>query len=221
MFLNVFNGLRILSFNSFISSDSPRTGATASGVVDMNVSVTVIDTTPRGVQVILGSTDGPAFWLPRAAVIWAREPEPGECVSVRVPPWLIEKHGPLRQWRHQRSIAFQSPLDVGLDPTIASREGSLPMSDYPKDVGTGMLDKNREKTKPSQPDYFGRVEIEGRRYRISAWLKDSTKNAGQKYMSLSFRPDEQQQRSAEPQRQDRGGPTFDRDEQIPFAPQVL
>ena len=65
------------------------------------------------------------------------------------------------------------------------------MTDRPEDAGDGALFKNREKSKPSQPDYFGKAEIEGRSYLVSAWIKDSKKNPGQKYMSLSFRLDEQ------------------------------
>jgi hypothetical protein len=92
------------------------------------------------------------------------------------------------------------------------------MSDFPQDAGDGALFKNREKSKPSQPDYFGKAEIEGRSYRVSAWVKDSKKNPGQKYMSLSFRLDEQQRPTAE--QRAAAGPTFRDDEQIPFAPEA-
>lgn len=47
--------------------------------------------------------------------------------------------------------------------------------------GQGSLFKNN-KTKETQPDYTGEVKIEGKVYRLSAWIKEG-KNG--KFMSLS------------------------------------
>lgn len=178
----------------------------------MNVSVTVIDATAKGVRVVVGSTDGPPFWIPRAhpAVVWSRQPEPGEAVTVRVPPWLIQKHGPLRELRHQRSLSFHQPPGLGPE---ASREGSFPMSDYPQDAGKGALFKNDKKEKPSHPDYRGDITIDGAKYRLAGWIKEG-KNG--KYLSLVARPFEEKPAAAP--RQSAGGPSF-ADSDIPFAPE--
>jgi hypothetical protein len=76
--------------------------------------------------------------------------------------------------RFQDRLNFHAPLDP------EKPKGEFPMSDFPSDAGDGALFKNREKSKPSQPDYFGKAEIEGRKYRISAWIKESKKEPGQK-----------------------------------------
>jgi hypothetical protein len=94
----------------------------------------------------------------------------------------------------------------------------MTMTEFPKDAGDGALFKNREKSKPSQPDYFGKAEIEGRKYRISAWIKESKKEPGQKYMSLLFRPADDRDDDRRQQQPERGGPDWD--SQIPFAPEV-
>jgi hypothetical protein len=109
--------------------------------------------------------------------------------------------------RFQDRLNFHAPLD----PEKA--KGKFSMSDFPSDAGDGALFKNREKSKPSQPDYFGKAEIEGRKYRISAWIKESKKDPGQKYMSLSFRLADDRA-GDRPQQPERGGPDFD--SQIPF-----
>lgn len=47
----------------------------------------------------------------------------------------------------------------------------------------GALFKNDKKTGDSQPDYKGNLNVDGKEFYISAWLK--TSGAGKKYMSLS------------------------------------
>jgi hypothetical protein len=192
----------------------------------MNVSVTVIDTTAKGVQVALGSTDAPPFWLPRAhpAVIWSTEPEPGQPVTVRLPSWIVSKHGQLQALRHQRSLAFHQP-PAGLDPVKASAEGSFPVA-YDNNM-TGVLFKNDKRETEKQPLYKGSCEINGQKFWISAWLKDGRNG---KCMSLAFKPADEQRQQPAPanayaaatgreDRQHGGGGYVERDE-IPFAPEV-
>lgn len=50
----------------------------------------------------------------------------------------------------------------------------------------GALFKNKDKETDSHPDYQGSVNVGGREYWLSAWLKESKK--GEKYMSLSVKP---------------------------------
>jgi hypothetical protein len=192
----------------------------------MMVSVTVIDATAKGVQVVLGSTDAPSFWLPRThkAIIWSREPEPGETVTVKLPAWLIQKHGPLRLLRDQRSLSFAAPVE--LDP-IKGQE-PIPMTDS-NDL-RGALFKNDRKESDRHPDYKGDITIDGRKFWLSGWIKEGKRG---KYLSLAAKPAEEQRqeqqpertntyaaaRGREPDRQQRpaGGPTFRDDDQIPFG----
>jgi hypothetical protein len=93
------------------------------------------------------------------------------------------------------------------------------MSEFPQDAGDGALFKNREKSKPSQPDYWGKATIDGRNYRVSAWIKESKKSQGQKYMSLSFRLDGQADDALRRDWQKPSGGPYFGDDQVPFAPE--
>jgi hypothetical protein len=169
----------------------------------------VLDVSERGVQATIDEGQ-PAFWLPRhhPAVEWSSSPEPGAIVSVKVPMWLVAKHDQLRARRHQSAFALYAPDAGQIDP---SKE--MPVADHPDDIGDGVLFKNRDKTKSSQPDYFGRAKIEGRELRVAAWIRESKKSPGQKYMALSFREAIEQPAKPEP-----SGGWRDRDEAIPFGP---
>ena len=46
----------------------------------------------------------------------------------------------------------------------------------------GALFKNDNKSKDSQPDYTGRVNVEGAEYQLAGWIKES--KAGNTYLSL-------------------------------------
>jgi hypothetical protein len=50
----------------------------------------------------------------------------------------------------------------------------------------GFLFVNQNKNKPTQPDQTGRITVEGKEYRISAW--DSVSADGKKYISLKLSP---------------------------------
>lgn len=66
----------------------------------------------------------------------------------------------------------------------------------------GALFSNRDKkTSENFPDYGGSLNVDGKDYFISAWLKDGPKG---KFMSLSVKPKEaQQERREEPRQQQR------------------
>lgn len=51
-------------------------------------------------------------------------------------------------------------------------------------VNSGAIFRNDKKTKETQPDYRGRVNVEGKELEISLWLKES--KAGLKYFSAAF-----------------------------------
>lgn len=62
-------------------------------------------------------------------------------------------------------------------------------------TNTGMLRKNQKKEKDNHPDYRGKINVDGVEYWLSAWIKvgrEGTKLAGEKYMSLSVQPIEEQ-----------------------------
>lgn len=50
---------------------------------------------------------------------------------------------------------------------------------------SGLLFRNDKKTKDNQPDYQGEALIDGKVWKMSAWLKDGKKG---KFMSFSFQP---------------------------------
>lgn len=56
-------------------------------------------------------------------------------------------------------------------------------SDFEQRNMTGSLFKNERKTADNQPAYTGVVNVEGKLWRLAAWLK--TARSGKTYMSLS------------------------------------
>ena len=52
---------------------------------------------------------------------------------------------------------------------------------------TGTLFKNTNKQNDKQPDYTGMAHIEGKNYRVSAWINTSA--SGSKYISMRYRED--------------------------------
>ncbi len=55
------------------------------------------------------------------------------------------------------------------------------MSEY-SNLNRGVLFKNSKKTKDSQPDYLGRIDMNGDEHFISAWIEQS--KAGETYISI-------------------------------------
>jgi hypothetical protein len=69
---------------------------------------------------------------------------------------------------------------------------------YQQRDNSGALFKNDKGDNPSRPDYRGDVMVDGQQYEVAAWIKEGNKG---KFMSLSLKPKEDQQRQAPPQRQ--------------------
>ena len=82
------------------------------------------------------------------------------------------------------------------------------MSDYDNN-NTGALFKNDRKETERHPDYNGSCEVNGVEMWMSAWIKTSKK--GDKFMSFSFNPKDQQSAPKPAQT-----PANDFDDDIPF-----
>jgi hypothetical protein len=57
----------------------------------------------------------------------------------------------------------------------------------------GALFRNPDKSKPTDRDYSGEVNIEGRTFWISGWVNESKKGA--KYLALRFKPKDDDKQS--------------------------
>lgn len=58
------------------------------------------------------------------------------------------------------------------------------MAEY-DNKNSGTLFKNDKGDNPARPDYSGNVDVNGRKYRLAAWIKES-KATGNKFLSLKF-----------------------------------
>ena len=77
----------------------------------------------------------------------------------------------------------------------------------------GALFKADKQGNDRRPDYTGSLNVDGKDYQLSAWLKES--KGGQKYMSLSIQPKRERPDDRQPERKaPEGVPGFD--DQIPF-----
>lgn len=62
----------------------------------------------------------------------------------------------------------------------------------------GSLGKNKNKTSDKHPDYKGKLNIDGREYWLSGWVKETN---GDKWVSLSVQEKEQKQDHSAPARE--------------------
>lgn len=77
----------------------------------------------------------------------------------------------------------------------------------------GVLFKNDDKQSDKHPDYKGSINIDGVEYWLSSWIK--TSKQGNKFMSLSVQP--KQQQAAKPSKQAPAADPFDDgDDSLPF-----
>lgn len=56
-------------------------------------------------------------------------------------------------------------------------------------INRGSLGKNKKKFKDTHPDYRGQIEIEGKMYWLSGWVK-TNKKSGEKFISLDAKEKE-------------------------------
>lgn len=60
-------------------------------------------------------------------------------------------------------------------------------------TNSGALFKNDRKQQDNHPDYTGSLNVKGEEFWLSAWLK--TSKTGQKFMSLSVKPKDDQRQT--------------------------
>ena len=80
----------------------------------------------------------------------------------------------------------------------------------------GALFRNEKKENDKQPDYTGKINVDGVDKRLAAWVSES--RAGKKYFSIRVSEFQEQQAGGDQGRQQSGGgiPEDDFDDDIPF-----
>lgn len=111
----------------------------------------------------------------------------------------------------QRFGASTEPI-ILRDTTIGDHQMTTERK-FESKPNSGALFRNTRKHSDTDADYFGSVNLEGREFRISAWLNVS-KQSGQKYMRLAIKPKDDAKTTAAP---NAGGRDFD--DSIPFGPE--
>ena len=83
------------------------------------------------------------------------------------------------------------------------------MSGY-DNTNKGILGRNDRKTQDTQPDFSGSINIEGRDYWLSGWVKERKDGSG-RFFSLSVKPKDGANAPAAPSQNN-----VDLDSDIPF-----
>ena len=84
------------------------------------------------------------------------------------------------------------------------------MSGTYDNTNKGIFGRNDRKTQDTHPDFSGSINIEGREFWLSGWIKERKDGSG-RFFSLSVKPKDGASASATP----RPAPT-DLDDEIPF-----
>lgn len=102
-----------------------------------------------------------------------------------------------RGWLPARAVTFISEardiFGISTEPLVLRTPISTEEASMAKDArskpNTGAMFKNDRKTKgDNRPDYTGPLDIDGREFWVSGWIKES--QGGANYMSIAIRPKE-------------------------------
>lgn len=77
----------------------------------------------------------------------------------------------------------------------------------------GTLGKNKRREKDSHPEYTGKLNVDGKEYWLSGWVKESD---GEKFFSLSVKAKDEQPKPARGGSANRAASGLD--DTIPFGP---
>lgn len=61
------------------------------------------------------------------------------------------------------------------------------------DNNSGVLFKNDKGDNAARPDYTGTATVEGKKYRLAAWIRESKTGGGNKFLSLKLTEPAQQE----------------------------
>lgn len=88
------------------------------------------------------------------------------------------------------------------------------MTEY-DNTNRGALFRNDRRETDKHPEYSGTINVDGRDYWLSAWVKEGKKS---KFFSLSVKPKESRDRNPTAQREEREqqGSRVDFDDEVPF-----
>ena len=78
-----------------------------------------------------------------------------------------------------------------------SNDGASTMSGKFNDTNRGVLFREERKDKEGDRDYSGSLDVDGRQFWLSGWLKTSKKD-GKKFLSISIKPKDVQAARAKP-----------------------
>jgi hypothetical protein len=189
-------------------------------MADIPTPVHVLKVSDAGVQVSTFTSTADAFWLPRHNYAsWVHPIKPDTTNVVLVPDWLASRHRQLVghvEYERARASARQSrQARADYAKPLATQQPKESVVAYEQKDLTGALFRVPEDKRKSEswPTHEGSVIVEGKKYFLSAWVKEA--KSGQKYFSLALKPaDEKPAANGKPQA--KGAPAVDDSDCIPF-----
>jgi hypothetical protein len=162
---------------------------------NQTVPVHVLGLSDAGVRVVTFSStaEAAAFWLPRTGqhATFVNTPEPGKSnaessragsLPSTARSWVMLRKRAKDSERRVRS-EYAKPLAT---PT---RKDANTMATTKDNCGALFKNQRKDEGNSNAPDYSGDLLIEGTRYRLAGWIKESSRG---KFLSLSVKRDEQQ-----------------------------
>jgi hypothetical protein len=179
---------------------------------DISTPVHVLKVSDAGVQVVTFTSTADTFWLPRHNhATWVHPIKPDTTNVVLTPDWLASKHRQLvGHVEYQRARESERRARREYAKPIQPKEANVA---YEQKDMTGALFRVPDNKRKSEnwPTHEGSVIVEGRKYFLSAWVKEA--KSGQKYFSLALKPaDEKPAPNGKPGA--KGAPAVD--DAIPF-----